>query len=234
MKGSLTGVLSAAALFALPASAAAHISIHPNTIPANANANVYVRVPGEQEGAHITKIDMQVPAGLTSIGYENVPGWTTKVVMKHLATPIKTEEGPVSEEVQQVIWTWTGPYGKVENNQFIELPIFFVPPPQYKGKAMLFPTVQSYSNGAVDHWIADELSAEHPAPRVNVTAEGGAIEELAGKEAGPLPGQGAKPVSSTTSSGGSSGTATAALIVAIAALLVGVFAVVRTRRINGA
>ena len=229
MKKTLMAI-AATALLVLPASAAAHISIHPDTIPANANANVWIRVPGEQAGAHVTKVDVQVPAGLTSVEYANVPGWTLKIVMKHLSTPIKTEEGPVSEEVEQLVWTWTGPAGQVNNGQFAQLPITFVPPVSYKGKAMLFPTVQSYSNGAVVHWISEELDAEHPAPRVNITAEGGAIEEVAGKEAGPLPGQSAgKSTASSTSSSSSNGTAIAALIVAAAALVVGIAALVRGR-----
>ena len=35
------------------------------------------------------------------------------------------------------------------------------------------------------HWIDPSLSAEHPAPRINVTAKGGVIEDIAGDEAGP-------------------------------------------------
>jgi uncharacterized protein YcnI len=226
---------AAIAFLVLPASAVAHISIHPDTIPANANANVWIRVPGEQVGAHVTKVDVEVPPGLTSVEYANVPGWSIKVVMKHLSTPIKTEEGPVSEEVQQLVWTWAGPAGQVNNGQFIAFPITFVPPVSYKDKAMLFPTVQDYSNGAVVHWISTELDAEHPAPRVNITAEGGAIEEIAGKEAGPLPGQSAGGQAVATSAPSSSnGTATAALIVGIAALIVGIAALVRTRTARSA
>ncbi len=47
-----------------PASAQAHISLHPNTIPAGAFATLDVRVPGEQEGAHVTRVDMLLPPGV--------------------------------------------------------------------------------------------------------------------------------------------------------------------------
>ncbi len=40
------------ALLALPAAAQAHISLHPDTIPAGAFVTLDVRVPGEQEGAY--------------------------------------------------------------------------------------------------------------------------------------------------------------------------------------
>ena len=61
--------LLAAALI-VPASAQAHISLHPNTIPAGAFATLDVRVPGEQEGAYVTKVDVLFPPAS--------PAWTTK------------------------------------------------------------------------------------------------------------------------------------------------------------
>jgi uncharacterized protein YcnI len=39
---------------AVPAAAQAHVSLHPNTIPAGAFATLDVRVPGEQQGAHVS------------------------------------------------------------------------------------------------------------------------------------------------------------------------------------
>ena len=76
MKAKKIAVLLAAGALIAPASAQAHISLHPNTIPAGAFATLDVRVPGEQEGAYVTKVDMQFPPGFTGVDYENVPGWT--------------------------------------------------------------------------------------------------------------------------------------------------------------
>ena len=82
-------VLAATGALLVPAAADAHISLHPNTIPAGAFATLDVRVPGEQEGAHVTKVDMLLPPGFTSVDYENVPGWSTRVIETKLATPIR-------------------------------------------------------------------------------------------------------------------------------------------------
>ena len=184
----LTPLLSAVAL-AVPASAQAHVSLHPNTIPAGAFATLDVRVPGEQEGAHVTKVDTLFPPRFTGVDYENVPGWTARVIETKLATPITEDGETIDTQVSQIVWTWTGPLGEVNNGQFIQFPLSLAIPADATGKALEFRTVQTYSNGQVVHWIDPSLSAEHPAPRINVTAKGGVIEDVAGEEAGPVPGQ---------------------------------------------
>jgi periplasmic copper chaperone A len=180
----LAMTLAASALLA-PASAQAHISLHPNTIPAGAFATLDVRVPGEQEGAYVTRVDVLFPNDFTGVDYENVPGWSTKVIEAKLATPITEGGETINTEVSQIIWTWTGPLGKVNNNQFINLPLSLAIPEGAAGRALEFRTVQTYSNGHVVHWIDPSLTAEHPSPR----AKGGVVEEVAGDEAGPAAGQ---------------------------------------------
>jgi periplasmic copper chaperone A len=219
-------LLAAGALFA-PASAQAHISLHPNTIPAGAFATLDVRAPGEQEGAYITKVDVLFPPGFVGVDYENVLGWSTKLIETKLATPIKEDGETIDTEVSQIVWRWVGPLGKVGSGQFIDFPLSLAVPADAVGKALEFRTVQTYSNGQVVHWIDPSLKAEHPSPRINVTAKGGALQDLAGDEAGPLPGQsvGAAAAPSQTaaksSRGASEGLAIAALIVGALGLLAG-------------
>jgi len=232
----IVGLLSA------PACAQAHISLHPNTIPAGAFATLEVRVPGEQEGAYVTKVDTQFPPGFVGVDYENVPGWSTHVIETKLAKPITEDGETIDTEVSQIVWTWTGPLGKVENGQFINFPLSLAIPADAAGKALEFRTVQSYSNGQVVHWIDPSLTAEHPAPRINVTTKGGVVQEVAGDEAGPeagATGTGAPAAATATSSGQSSGGASkglgiAALVVGILGLLSGVLALVAVRRSRAA
>jgi uncharacterized protein YcnI len=196
---------------------------------------VAVRVPGEQEGAHVTKVDMLLPAGFTSVTYENVPGWTVKAVSQKVSPPIQTDEGPVGEEISQVIWSWSGPLGRVNNNQFIQLPLSVAIPGNLAGQALQFKTLQSYSNGKVVRWIDSSLSAEHPAPRINITAKGGVIEDLAGREAGPEAGQanGQSTPLVKASGGASKGLGLGALIVGALGLLLGMGALLAARRARG-
>jgi len=236
MKAKKVAVLLAAGALAVPASAQAHISLHPNTIPAGAFATLDVRVPGEPEGAYVKKVDVLFPAGFTSVNYENVPGWTTKVIETKLVTPITKDGETINTEVSQILWTWTGPLGKVSNGQFINFPLSLAIP-DVAGQALEFRTIQTYSNGLLVHWIDPSLSAEHPAPRINVTAKGGVIEDIAGHEAGPEAGQtpGGQstpaPAAAKPSSGGASkGLGIVALILGALGLLAGLAALAAARR----
>ena len=170
-------LLAAGALLA-PASAQAHISLHPNTIPAGAFATLDVRVPGEQEGAYVKKVDVLFPAGFTGVDYENVPGWSAQVIETKLATPIKEDGETIDTEVSQIVWTWTGPLGQGRTTASSSTSRCRLRSrDNAAGKALEFRTVQTYSNGQVVHWIDPSLSAEHPSPRINVTAKGGVIED---------------------------------------------------------
>lgn len=227
--------IAVAALLA-PAAAQAHISLHPNTIPAGAFATIDLRVPGEEEGAYVKRVDTLFPPGFTSVDYENVPGWSAKVIEAKLATPIKEDGETIDTEVSQIVWSWTGPLGRVDNSQFVELPLSLAIPARASGQALLFKTVQTYSNGQAVHWVDPSLSAEHPSPRINVTAKGGVIEDIAGAEAGPEAGQTTGSSSASTpapaaavkpSSAASKGLALAALILGALGLIAGVGALYR-------
>jgi uncharacterized protein YcnI len=239
MKPNKLALLVTAAALLGPASAQAHISLHPNTIPAGAFATLDVRVPGEAAGAYVKKVDVLFPQGFTGVDYENLPGWSVKVIESRLAKPIQSDDGPIDTQVSQVVWTWTGPLGKVNNGQFVNFPLSVAIPEDAAGKPLEFRTVQTYSNGEVERWIEPALDADHPSPRINVTAKGGVIEDIAGDEAGPEAGQTAasSAASSTapavvrsSSSGASKGLGILALILGALGLVVGLGALAASRR----
>jgi len=173
-----------AVVLCLPAAASAHISIHPNTVPAGAFATLNVRVPGEEEGAYAWKVAVQMPPGFIDADTENVPGWSVETKTRKLAKPIETDDGPIDEEVSEIIWTGNKKEGKLENGTFVQFPLSVAIPESYEGKPLAFKTLEYYSNGNVARWIGSP-EAEFPAPTINVTAKGGLIEEVAGGEAGP-------------------------------------------------
>lgn len=228
MRRTLAAMLTGTAMLAAAPAALGHISIHPNTVPARASAILLVRVPGEETGAHVTKVDMQVPAGFTEIETQPVAGWSAQVIKEKVNPPIQTDEGPVSEQVSQVLWTWQGPLGRVEVSQFMQFPIATAIPAADKGKALEFKTVETYSNGKAVHWIESALDAEHPSPRINVTAAGGALQDVAGKEAGPEAqapsGSAGSPGTAQGSSGSSGGGASKGL--GVTALILGALGLV--------
>lgn len=227
-------VVAAGALL-LPAVAQAHVSVHPNTVPEGAFATLNIRVPGEEENAYAYRIDTQFPPGFTDVSIQNVPDWTAKVVTKKLAKPIETDDGPVTEEVSQVIWTGNKSVdGRLDNGRFMQFPLSIAMPENIAGKSLAFKTLEYYSNGKVVHWIGSP-NAEFPAPTVNITAKGGVLQDVAGGEAGPTPGEvpGEEAASATTSSSSDSaskGLGIAALVVGALGLLLGGAALARTRR----
>jgi periplasmic copper chaperone A len=184
----------------------------------------------------VTKVDVLLPAGFVGVDYENVAGWSAKLIESKLATPITEDGETIDTEVSQIVWTWNGPLGKVDNGQFINFPLSVAIPGNAAGKALEFRTVQTYSNGQVVHWIEPQLTAEHPSPRINVTAKGGVIEDIAGDEAGPAAGQagpGVAPaparVASSSSGRASEGLGIAALILGALGLLAGTGALLIAR-----
>jgi uncharacterized protein len=219
----------------LPAAAQAHVSIHPNTVPEGAFATLDLRVPGEEENAYAYKVDTLLPAGFTDVDVQNVPAWTAKVVTKKLAKPIQTDDGPVSEEVSQVIWTGNKSVdGRLDDGRFMQFPLSIAMPGNIAGKSLAFKTLEYYSNGKIIHWIGAP-NAEFPAPTINITAKGGVLQDVAGGEAGPasgaVPGEEAAPATASSSSGGASkGLAIAALIVGALGLLAGGAALLNSRR----
>lgn len=232
---SLIATLAACGALLAPA-AEAHISLHPNTIPEGAFATLNVRVPGEQEGAYAYKLDMLLPPGFTNVAVQNVPGWSVKEITTKLATPIETDDGPVSEEVSRVIWSGDRTkLGRLDDGAFIQFPLSLTIPEQLAGHSLAFKAVQYYSNGKVVHWIGTP-SAELPAATINITPKGGVIEDVAGAEAGPSPsdtsGAGSSAATTTPESddGASKGLATTALVLGALALIAGLGAIFLARR----
>jgi uncharacterized protein YcnI len=217
----LASLIAAVVALALPAAAGAHISLHPNEIPAGAFVTLNVRVPGEQPGAYAYKVVMQMPPGFTDVDVENVPGWTAQETITTLKKPLQTPDGPVNQVVSQVSWTGDrSTIGRLENGYFTQFPLDITIPSNLAGKSLTFRTVEFYSNGQNAYWIGPP-SATYPAPTVNITKAGGVIEDVAGNEAGPLPGfvPTGQTAAAARSSGGSNSLAIVAVVLAALALV---------------
>src|SRR3954471_23615071 len=161
-------VATAVAALAVPAAAQAHVTLQPNQAAAGAFTVLDVRVPTERDNASTAKVDVQFPAGFASASYQAVPGWRVRVVKAKLATPIQTDDGPITEGVSRMIWTRTSGAGGIKPGQFQDFPIS-VQIPGKAGDKLTFKALQTYSNGEVVRWIGAPGS-DTPAPQVSVTA----------------------------------------------------------------
>jgi uncharacterized protein YcnI len=157
-----------AGALALPAGAAAHVTLQPDEAPAKAFVVEDVRVPNEEKNANTTKVVVRFPDGFAEVSFEPVPGWNVKVKKTKLATPITTDEGDkLTEQVSQV--TWSG--GKIAPGEFQDFPVS-VQMPDKAGSSLTFKALQTYDNGKVVRWIGPS-NGEDPAPQVKVTSASG-------------------------------------------------------------
>ena len=173
--------IAASSVAAFPAAAQAHVSLHPNAIPAGSFVTTSIRVPNEQDHASTTAIAVKLPAGVLSAMGAPPAGWTFSATTKKLAKPIKTDDGLVTAETTEVRFAG----GKIRPGDFESFPLTLSIPESAKaGDVLSFPTVQTYSNGKIVRWIG-AADSEMPAPTVDITPAGGALLDVTGGDAGP-------------------------------------------------
>jgi uncharacterized protein YcnI len=215
--------IAVAALVAAPA-ATAHVTLNPGEWEAGGFARFAVRVPNERPNADATEITVQFPENVISASFQPLSGWTRTVEMAQLDEPIEEEgEEPITERIASV--TWTG--GTIRPGEFQEFGVSFQVPEEAVGEDLMFPSLQTYSNGEVVRWIDPDPEAESPAPRVTVLppAEeegGGAATTTTEAEDGEA--ADAAPAAAADDDDDGSGLATVALILGIAGLVAGLAA----------
>jgi uncharacterized protein YcnI len=224
-----TALLATTALaLAVPAAAQAHVTLQPNTAAAGAFTRLDVRVPNERDDATTTKIEVQFPTGFADASYEANPNWDVKVTKKKLATPVKTDDGEVTEGVDTITWTAKSGADAIPPGAFEDFGLS-VQVPGKAGDKLTFKALQTYSDKQVVRWIGAEGS-DTPAPVVSVTAAADA--PVATATPGPTQAA-ATPASASSSSndgGSGNGLAIVALIVGALGLIVGAFGVLSGRR----
>ena len=209
-------VATTIAALALPAAAQAHVTLQPSSAPAGAFMKLDVRVPTELDNASTSKVDVRFPAGFSAARYQAVPGWKVRVITKKLATPIQTDDGPITEGIDRVVWTRTSRAGGI---------------PGKAGDKLTFKALQTYSNGEVVRWIGAP-GADTPAPQVTVTAasaQGAAAAR--GTHAGTgANGGGTAQAAATSHDDGANGLTIAALAIGVLGFVFGGVALASTRR----
>ena len=163
-------LIPAAALAALAAAPAAqaHVTLNPRTVTANSFGRLDVRVPNERDEGGTRTVVVSFPDGFYSVSTKRVWGWTTKVTMKKLATPVKSEDGDITERVSKITFRATRKSDWIMPGQFEEFGLS-ARIPNVPGTTLAFPSTQTYSNGEVVKWTG-AASSDTPAPTVTVVA----------------------------------------------------------------
>ncbi|MFI6055305.1 YcnI family protein [Streptomyces violascens] len=165
--------LTVAGVVAATGIASAHITVHPGSYAKGATDGVLTfRVPNEEDNAGTTQVQVFLPTDHPVLGVLVAPqdGWTAKVTNAKLKTPIKTDDGTITDAVSEI--TWTG--GKVEPGHYEDFNVAFGQLPDDTDQ-LTFKTLQTYSDGKVVRWIEDTpkngQAPENPAPVLQLTAK---------------------------------------------------------------
>ncbi|MDQ0937139.1 YcnI family protein [Streptomyces turgidiscabies] len=240
-RAGVVAALAAAGVLTAAGVASAHVTVHPESYAKGATDGVLTfRVPNEEDTARTTKVQVFLPTDHPVLGVLVSPhdGWTPKVTNTKLRTPVKTDDGTITDAVSEI--TWTG--GRIGAGQFEDFDVAFGQLPDDVGQLTL-KTLQTYSDGKTVRWIEEASSGgdepENPAPVLKLTAKGTeGTDGTAGTEGG------AKTVATGSATAKSSGDATATasssdstarglgiagLVVGVLGLAAAAFAVVRTR-----
>jgi len=225
MQRRIAALAVAAGALAVPAAAQAHVTVQPTSAPAGAETVLTVRVPNERDDASTVKVDVKLPPGFVSASWEAIPGWSVRAVKQKLSKPVQTDDGPIDEQVGEIVWTAAGRKAGIQPGEFRDFPLSVVIPGK-AGETLTFKALQTYSNGSVVRWIGAP-GADEPAPRVELTsATSAAADPGTRRRANPQP----APAAAASSDSGSSDTLSiVALIVGVVGLLVAGVAVAMAR-----
>jgi len=220
----MLAVLAAAA--AVPASAAAHVTIAPGEAPADDYQYVQFSVGHGCDESPTTRLRIQIPENVPSATPQIVPGWevTTKTGPKE---EFELHGETITEGPSELIWT-----AKDEPLPDGRLQLFgaSLRLPAQPGETIYFPAIQECEQGKT-RWIQipaegqspDDL--EEPAPALVLTdAEGG------GHGGDAEPAEAETEAKADDPDSGSDGLAIAGLVVGGLGLLTGGAALARTRR----
>jgi uncharacterized protein YcnI len=214
-----------------PAAAAAHVTVQPTSAPAGAETVLDLRVPNERDDAATVKVDVKLPPGFVSAAWESAPGWSVRAVKQKLSKPIQTDDGPIDEQISEIVWTASSRKTGIQPGEFRDFPLSVLIPGK-AGQTLTFKALQTYSNGSVVRWIGAPGSDE-PAPQVKLTnanANASATTGDAGSASSGSPAPTSAPAPAATADNDSNGLGIVALVLGALGLLIGIVALVVARR----
>lgn len=160
---------------AIAAPASAHVTVNPGTATQGGYTKVTFRVPNETDKTDTTRLEVNLPTAtpIASVSLKPVAGWTAATVKSKLATPIKSDDGEITEAITKITWTASAA-AAIKPGQFQEFDVSLGPLPE--AGQVVFKALQTYSDGTVVRWIdepaADGTEPEHPAPTLKLTPAG--------------------------------------------------------------
>jgi uncharacterized protein len=186
--------------------ASAHVTVSaPQATSGGSDAVISFRVPDESESARTVGLKVRLPIDtpIASVLVQPKPGWSVTVSRTKLSTPIKTDDGEITDVVSEIDWKVSAGGQGIGPGQFDEFA--FIAGQLPEAKSLTFKAIQSYSDGSSVSWIEEpapgsSAEPEHPAP---VLSLGGSVSVPGSSGSGSSGSSGsAGPGSAGSSSGG--------------------------------
>jgi uncharacterized protein len=190
--GRLAASLAAAGVVLLAAAPAwAHVTVvAPGVGPGQSDATITVQVPDESDSASTVGLKLQLPTDhpLAGVLVAPQPGWTAAIKRTTLSSPIKTDDGDITEVVSEIDWT-AAAGGGIRPGFFGQFTIIAGKLPDGVSQ-LTFKAVQQYSDGSTVSWIeqpapGSSTEPEHPAPVLSLTAAAASSSSNAGGTSDP-------------------------------------------------
>ncbi|MCC9309357.1 YcnI family protein [Kitasatospora sp. RB6PN24] len=166
-------LLATGTVLATAVPAFAHVTVQPGTATQGGYTAVAFRVPDESDTASTVKLEVTLPSDhpIASVSTQPLPGWTVQVDKAQLATPIKTDDGSITNAVSKITWT-ADSTGKIGPGQFQEFKVSLGPLPTDTDQ-LVFKALQTKDDGTVVRWIDEAKQGQpepaHPAPVLHLT-----------------------------------------------------------------
>lgn len=203
------------ACLAVAATASAHVTVSPATLPQGATAELTFKVPNEESKANTVELQLQIPIDhpIAQLLAKPVPGWTVTVHTVTLTKPLTTDDGTFTTAVDEVDWTG----GSIPPGEYQDFQVSADPLPSDTTQ-LVFKAAQTYSNGDVVRWIdlstSGNPSPEHPAPVLTLTP-------ASGSAAGSTPAAASAPQTAAAASTTAASSSSSSNALGIAGLILG-------------
>jgi uncharacterized protein len=233
---SVLGLAGGGTLWA--ASASAHVTVAAPGVTAGASdASITFRVPDESASASTVGLTLHLPTDhpIAGVLVAPQPGWTATIKQTKLTTPVKTDDGEITEVVSEIDWK-AGRGAGIGPGFFGQFTVIAGKLPDGVS-SLTFKAIQTYSDGTVVSWIEESAPGsntvpEHPAPSLDLAAATNPAGTTAGPSASAAPSVTATPAASSTAA--SKGAATTGIVLGAIGVLLGAAAlfvsITRARR----
>jgi periplasmic copper chaperone A len=164
------------AVVALAGPASAHVTVSaPGATSGGSDQEITFRVPVEKDVDTVgVAIALPTDTPIASVLIDPIEGWTYTVKSSKLATPIKTDDGDITDAVSEIDWKAEAGHG-LKPGEFGEFTIIAGQLPD--ADSLQFSALQTYSDGSVVNWNqvaapGSTAEPEFPKPTLTLTKTG--------------------------------------------------------------